>query len=374
MCGRFTFQKIKANKNLHTRACVSVIKVRDKSQAFAHIVIIYDKKQKVNHYLPQLDRMKMLCYIWVMLFANLKASLKDGLKPAYLLFGEDVFLVNKAIELITEAANVDIVGITRLDEAATSSEVIAKCRTVAMFGGRRAVIVRPAGEKLFDKGLTAYLAAPDTECVVILVCDKAANVKNTEVIDCNPMSEDLVVKLIARAAADGGKKINEDAVRLLARFCDNNFARVNNELNKLLHYFCDRPVITTQDVSEIAIKSENYQIYELGNAVLKKDTEGSERILKTLLASGLEEYALFGNILATIRRVFWAVRTKVPAEAVAALLKCHPYAVTASRRDFAALATGITSSYKKATDLEYQIKSGKISVTSALTLLQGLFS
>ena len=52
-----------------------------------------------------------------MLFANLKNALKTEVKPAYTLHGSDIFLVNKAIELVLEAAKIDPLNVAKFDES-----------------------------------------------------------------------------------------------------------------------------------------------------------------------------------------------------------------------------------------------------------------
>jgi len=283
----------------------------------------------------------------VMLFANLKTSLKEGIKPAYTLFGTDIFLVNKAIELIFEAAKVEPLNVIRLDDGASESEIDAALRNVSMFWGKNAVVVR--GE---------------TESRVIL--DKGT----TQRVECNPMTADLVTRLIVNQSE---KKITHDAAMLLAQCCDNNYARVDNEINKLLNYYKDKPLIERSDVEEFVTKTDSYQIYELSNVLLKKDLVKAENVLQSLTLSGVDDYAIFGNLSASVRRLFYSLTSGVPDAQLAAFLKVHPYAVTASRRDGKHLKDRISKIHSEALELEYQIKSGKILAGRAVSVLMGLF-
>lgn len=296
-----------------------------------------------------------------MLFANLKNTLKTEIKPAYTLFGSDIFLINKAIELILEAAKIEPLNVTRLDEGTDESEIEASLRNVSMFGGSTAVIVRGA------------------ETRVIL--EPGIKVKDVERVDCNPMTSDLVVRMILSQ-----KRFTQDAAVLLATCCDNNYASVDNEINKLFNFFKDKELLTADDVASIVTKTENFQIYELSNALLKKDAIRADKILHTLLSCGMEEYAVFGNLVSSVRRLFFALTSPAPDGQVWAYLKGQPYApaqgsfasakgsyaVTASRRDGRHLREKIAGIYENALDLEYQIKSGKITAERAIFLLQGL--
>jgi DNA polymerase III delta subunit len=96
----------------------------------------------------------------------------------------------------------------------------------------------------------------------------------------------------------------------------------------------------------------------------------ADEILRVLRAAGVEDYAVFGGLVSALRRVFYALTCKGTPESVAAFLKCSPYAVIYARRDNRRLAHSISKIYEKALDLEYQIKSGKISVDGAIAEIE----
>jgi len=283
-----------------------------------------------------------------MLFAELKATLKTTIAPSYVLFGSDIFLINKAIELILEAAKVQSNNVTRLDEGTDESQINANLRNISMFGGEVAVVVRGLTE-------TRMILKPDVKA------------KDTVRVDCNPMTQDLVVRMIL-----SGKKLTQDAAVYLAGACENNYARVSQELEKAVNYFKDKPAIDRTDIEQIVTKTESFQIYELSNALLKKDSARADKILQNLVESGIEDYAIFGSLVAFLRRLFYVVTSPQPDGVLAGYLKVHPYAVTSTRRD----ARGVSRDkaariYADALDLEYQIKSGKISAKHAVVLVMG---
>jgi DNA polymerase III delta subunit len=280
-----------------------------------------------------------------MLFANLRESLKTEIKPAYTLAGADIFLINKSIELILTAAKIEPLNVIYIEEDATPADINAALCNVSMFGDANAVVVRGA------------------EARVIL----QPNTKSSQPVDCNPMTEDLVVRLILNT-----KRFTPDAARFLAQCCENNYARVNNEMEKLLSYHCDKTQIGRADVDKLVTKTENYQIYELSNALLKRDIVRADKIVKTLDLCGVDEYAVFGSLVSLLRRCFYGFASNAPDAAIANFLKVHPYSVTSARRDGKHLRENITQIYAQALDLEYQIKSGKIGTRHAIFLIQGL--
>ena len=282
-----------------------------------------------------------------MLFENLRVSLKEKIAPLYIMTGSDIFLVTKSIELILSAASVNSMNVTRFNEEVGLDEINANLRNISIFGGRVAVVVR--GE---------------TQTKVYL--EPVVNEKSAVIVDCNPMNESLVVRMILQ-----NKRFTPEAALVLAQACENNFASVSGEIEKICAFF-EKEKIDAADVGQIVTKTEKYQVYELSNALIKKDAAKAERILDTLLQIGVDEYAIFGNLLAFARRLFYAKASPQPDAAVAAFLGVHPYAITALRRDGRNISNEKAADiYRDALDLEYQIKSGSVGAGRAAVLLTG---
>jgi len=285
-----------------------------------------------------------------MLFANLKTALKTEIKPAYLLTGSDVFLINKAIELILSAAKIDALNVIKIDEDTDATEINSLSRNQSMFGGATATIVR---------GLTETKIILDPSSKII------------EPVDCNPMSQDVVTKLIINQFTQEGKTVNQATATHLATSQNNDYSRINNEIIKLINFYKDKKELTVDDISPLISKTEEFQVYELGNALLKKDLNKATTIYNNLVAINTDEYALFGSLVSLIKRLFYALSSPMTDAELGAYLKCHPYAVTATRRDGRHLKDTIINIYKTALELEYKIKSGQISCDHAIILLKG---
>jgi DNA polymerase III delta subunit len=307
-------------------------------------------------------------------FVELKLSLKTKTALVYILFGEDIFLVSKAIELITASAGVlnDQLDISRLGEDATAEGIVAECRTVSFMGGNRVVVVKPAAEGQFTKTLGKYFESPATHCTLIMmlpVAKLSASIEQlagVQLVDCNPMTPEIIVKLVIKQFADSGKVINAEDATLLMNYCGNSYTRINNEIKKLIGFCGDAVCVTRTDIEQMVTKTQEFQVYELANAVTKGDITVAEHIMQNLSASGVEDYALFGNLVSHLRRLYYSLSTKANNEVVASYLKCSPYAVNYARRDNKHLQGKIEGLYSSALEYEYQIKSGKISASSAV--------
>ncbi|MCL2755588.1 MAG: DNA polymerase III subunit delta [Firmicutes bacterium] len=301
-------------------------------------------------------------------FIKLKATLKEEIAPVYVLFGSDNFLINKSIELVTNALGT--LDITKFDEKASMSEIMSVTQTISMFGDKRLVIMRGAEDKHL-KELKKYLEDPSPDCVLILVLssEKAPVAKNVQPVDCNPIKGDILLKLIAKQFGDNGKKITPSAASLIAKYCADNYAKIDNEIGKLVNFFSAIDIIDVIHVEEIVSKDEEFQTYELGSAICTRNLEKAQGILARLKSGGVDDYAIFGNLVSMLKRLYYSLATNCPNEKVASALKANPYAIMYARRDNKRLAPRLSEIYKYALNLEYKIKSGQLSIPSAIDLI-----
>ena len=104
-------------------------------------------------------------------------------------------------------------------------------------------------------------------------------------------------------------------------------------------------------------------------SVSKKQTALAEKVLSNLRAAGVDEYAIFGSLVSHFRRLYYSLSTTAAQEVVASCLKCSPFAVMFARRDNRHLTRQIADIYKQILNLEYKIKSGQLTASSAITIM-----
>lgn len=93
-----------------------------------------------------------------------------------------------------------------------------------------------------------------------------------------------------------GKKIESQACQYLLQQLGTDQATLHNELEKLLCYIGDRPTITAQDVSAICASINIETIWQLGEAIFKRDAPAALRISKAMLDDGTAFLALVRQI------------------------------------------------------------------------------
>ena len=305
-----------------------------------------------------------------MKFVELRTGLSLKVEPIYLVFGSDGFLVNKAIELIKNVAGA--VDVSKFDESDAVKDIVFSANTLSMFGGKRLIVVRRADGLLKEKEFVSYLKNPNPNCVVILTSEsekEPAGAKGIICVDCSPIVGGVLLKLIAKQVQDNGKNMSEAGAIELAKHCNNNYSRIDNEIVKLVNCVDDKVIDVTHVQSYVTRYEAESPVYEFGNALVRGNLAESDRILANLKAGGVDEYAIFGGLVSMFRRLYYSLCTTCENERVAKLLGGSPYAVMYARRDNRALTSRVAGLYRFVLDLEYKIKSGQVSIASAIEMM-----
>ncbi len=303
----------------------------------------------------------------VMDFALLKASLKTRVEPAYLLHGTDYFLIHKAVNLITQA--LPDADVTKFDEDVSGNEITTALSTTSFFTNPRLVIAT-VGDKPSFSLINQYLKNPIEGNVLILISYREkpeANLKGATAVNCNPLPATILVPLIAKQIAP--HQITREAADYLVEATGGYYTLIDNELTKFLAYYADLPVWEVKHLQPYLTKTLDYQIYELGAAILAHQITAATKILSWLVSSNTNEYMIFGGVVSQLRRAYYATSSKDDINVLGKILGCSPFAIKYSRRDYGANPAAVKACYAKALELEYQIKSGQTTVTAALDAL-----
>src|ERR1700722_13193099 len=170
------------------------------------------------------------------------AAAQSKIPPVAALVGSDCFLQLSALaELLRllppDAQRTDVEG-----ETVELSDVLDELRTLAMFGGGKAVVVRNAEEFItrYRSQLEDYVEKPSDSAILILRAEKLpANQRIYKLIQKVGRIENCEApKDVTKWIADRGRaahKLNvaPDAARVLADNIGNDLGRLDNELAKL---------------------------------------------------------------------------------------------------------------------------------------------
>ena len=299
-----------------------------------------------------------------MKFIELNKNLKEKIEKVYNIVGDDYFLIKQAITniktfLIKDLEEFDYIK-TEAEKMKTA-EADAIISTLPMANDNRMVVLtNPSAEvvKLINK--YNFEDVP-----VVVVCVNAEKLTVGEKIDCSKLDRADITKYILNYLAKQKLSIEERALDYIIDATNSNMSNVVNELNKITSYAQGESTITIDIVTKLVANSSEYAIYMLTNAIDNKDYTNYQKILNELTknASTGEIFSYLGKYF---KRMQYISLNKQDDE-LSTILNIKPYAVKMSRQYIA--KNGIKyyiDLYQKYIDLDYKIKSGKITSTNAL--------
>jgi DNA polymerase-3 subunit delta len=227
---------------------------------------------------------------------------RGSVSPVTLFHGGEDFLIDECVQKAIDATldegtksfNLDVVYGSKTDV----QEVIAHASAFPMMGDKRVVVV-----KEFEKLATtdpakeifkAYLEHPlASTCLLLVSLDGDLRKKPftdlkklADVVECKPMYDNEVPDWIEKRIRQMGKSADPESCRLLHAYVGNSLRALQNELEKLFIFVGEKKAITAEDVSEVVGASKGYTIFELQNAVGRKDLRDALRILHAMLEAG----------------------------------------------------------------------------------------
>jgi DNA polymerase III delta subunit len=95
-----------------------------------------------------------------------------------------------------------------------------------------------------------------------------------------------------------------DVARYVVDNVGSDLYPLHNEIEKLRTYAGNGMPITTRDVDELVLRSEQFGPFELGDAILARDYRKSVQVAGAMLADGAEPLMVLGQIVRVWRQLF----------------------------------------------------------------------
>jgi len=307
----------------------------------------------------------------------LEATKNKKYAPVYLFIGEEDFFSEECVDRIirdlltadTKAFNLDVVYGSKAD----ASQIMAHAASFPMMSDRRVVVI-----KEFDKLLSgdsekelvsAYVAHPLESTCLVLLAEKpdfrtkpfTDLKKSGAVFSFNPLYDNQIPVWIAARCKSIGKDADIEACRLMQAYIGNSLRAIQNELDKLFTYLGERMRVTPEDVADVVGVSRGFTVFDLQNAIGKKNIGEAMRIVKRMIETG-ETPQLSIVMLSRYFNLLWKVQDMVrhgasEAEVIAAT-RISPYYF----KDYAEAArrfssSQIENSFAILLDADLQLKS-----------------
>lgn len=295
----------------------------------------------------------------------------------YLIYGNDYGLIKREIDKIISGTS-DVVKYDLL--VSNVSDVIEEASCMSLFGDKKVVIGENA---LFLTGantsvnhdidyLTSYVNAENHDNIVILTVvqdklDERKKIvkllkKNVTVIHKETIDEKDLPKFVIKEFLNNGYKIDYKAASYFVDYVGKNVDILLSEINKMIIYKDTDKEIFIEDILNISSKGFNDNVFDLSDAIMKKDFKkifSCYNDLMILKEEPIKIIALLASQFTLVYQSKLLSKEGFMSKDIASTLKVHPYrvklALETNYPDFE-----LKDILKKLHNLDYEIKTGKV--------------
>ncbi|NTU65981.1 MAG: DNA polymerase III subunit delta [Chloroflexi bacterium] len=194
------------------------------------------------------------------------------------------------------------------------------------------------------------------------------------VIECKQPAATELPRWIGDRAKKCGGSIEPAAAQRLAALIGSDLRRLDTELNKLITYVNAQRSITTKDVDLLVSDASTSSVFDLVDALGKRDGQRAAHELHHLLDQGENPLGLLAMIVRQYRLLILVKELQgrsVTPDAMAKELGQHPFVIkklNEQARNYRDIAQ-LEAIYRCLLDIEVEIKTGQTSDVLALDLL-----
>ena len=215
---------------------------------------------------------------------QLKKDLSEGnYRKCYLLFGCERYLRNFYEKKLIAAlgGSRDDMNTNIFDtNPVSASDVISQAQTLPFFAERRIVVVRYSGffKKNGDELADFIAEAPDTTVFIFVEDEADARLKlykqiakNGLCVEFTTQSDKYLLQNIGAYLKKNNKRMSEDDAKYMLDVIGSDMGRLMSELEKLISYALEKEVITKEDIDTICSRNIEDRIFEMIDAIMRKD-------------------------------------------------------------------------------------------------------
>lgn len=301
---------------------------------------------------------------------TLKSKLQKKVEYCYLVQGEDVLLYDKALELIKKANNLQLEEFNFIvfdEDSFDAEKVIDACETLPIASEKKVILLKNISKfgENFKKKLKDYLKKPvESSCLVIFDFFNKFDFIISEKVSAKRLDDRSLQELIVAELKSYNKTISNEACQQLIESCCNYYSLIKNELEKLIA--CDNFEISTKDIENLVCKETEFTVFELTEALSKKDAEKAINLLNLME----KDTKTFSLVLNHFRRLFFVATSDMTDKQLAELLSVKEFAITKARslsKNFTKLQ--LKNIYEMLNDVDFYIKNGQMQIENALYYL-----
>ena len=244
---------------------------------------------------------------------------RRSLRPLYLFFGEEEFLMERALrrleQALTEKSGEAVHRVVQEAAEVSLEDFFAQARVAILWGSGQLLVLRRVEtyppEAL--KAVAAYLDHPAPHNLVVLTAPslKIREVerhrvfgrvaKDEAAVGFPRLREGALLPWLTREAKSLGKTLTPAAAQRLVEVVGDNLSELHQELQKLVLFAGPEATLTPQQVSQLASHSRSYNIFALTDALGEPALPRRLAALDHLLDLGERPVSILGMLARQLR-------------------------------------------------------------------------
>ena len=321
-----------------------------------------------------------------MKFTELKEALDGGAEGAFLLEGEDGYFRNRGEEMIKQKyLEFPELNFTSFEgenlKGAGISALVAAVKNYPFMAEKRVVKVSEfyPSDTEFESYLKPLFADFPATCVLIIV-NSGAGKKGAELkrrkgitfVDCGRAEPESVAKWAYITLKRAGIVCSAAACADIAAYCLYDMARVAVEVQKLIDYK-GAGELSKDEIDALVYRDADYRVYEMTNAVARRDFTKYCEIRNDLSAKGYDETGVLNGLFSYFKNLLSAAASPLSDSQYAKECGAKEFVVKKNREHARAIGAKNVENYVKYIYVSISdIKSGRISAAGALQNCENL--
>lgn len=313
-----------------------------------------------------------------MKYIELKSSLKQGVKNAYLIFGDDRYLCYDALKKIENALSLTIIdmnSVTISGENTSAKDIVDSANLYPFGDAFRLVVVKnfnPSKDKQAALVIQDYLNKPLSSTVLVFFSPDGAeffkNMKNIEFVDCSKIDAKTISAFVKNYLAKQEIESNNEVVDKLILYCNFDMARITSELEKLSAFVLDTKVLTSEIVEKNVTQDKEFQVFQLAEFIAKGDGENANKLIDSIMTKAGMGFTILSPLYNNYRRALFVAinKDKTPAE-LATMLGVKEFAIKMLKNQISVFgAKQLKAIVDMISDYDRKIKVGEMKENIAI--------
>jgi DNA polymerase-3 subunit delta len=270
-------------------------------------------------------------------------SIKRGnLLPIYFFFGEDSFSIDTSVSALREAVKPHIASEfdkeTFYGDEKPLSDII-DFASAFPFGSEKKFIIYKEFEKVRDKkNLRPYIESPSDFTVLLIIHNGSIQnpdtvlyrtlLENGFIFEAKELKGKNLINWLIDYCEANKKTLGPENAQILVDIVGENRSMLEAQLDKIFTFIGDKPEIILDDIRTLSSELKEYSIFDLQDAIARKDKARAMKLAFNLLEKGQEPTFIIHMLtryFTGLARVNEMTELKMNEYAAARIVGTHPY-------------------------------------------------